>query len=144
MPINPTYEGRRFELPEPHRVTSQELTAFASAVRSPQVASPSDSPDVQVAPPTYAVTLAQQGEGMFMKDPDAGVNFDRLVHAEQTLTHHHPIHAGDELTVVTTVQRIRSVGGNDMVTLVSDIATVDGSARCTATSMMLIRGEESA
>lgn len=136
MPVNPEYEGRTFTLPEPHVVTADELAAFAQAVRSP---SAHDAPTS--ASPTFAVSLAQLGEALFMRDPDAGVNFDRLVHAEQAFTHHAPIVAGDRINVTTTVKRIRNVGGNDMVTLVSELIEAGGEKRCTATSMMVIRGE---
>lgn len=139
MPVNAEFEGRTFDMPGTHTVTADELRAFATAVRSPQVA---DTPDGVVAPPTFAVTLAQRGEAAFIQHPGAGVDFSRLVHGEQSFVHHVPIRVGDELKVATTVQRVRNVGGNDMVTLVSEIATTGDEPRCTATSMMVIRAEE--
>jgi hypothetical protein len=40
----------------------------------------------------------------------------------------------------TTIDAVRSVAGNDMLTTRVDLATEDGEAVCTATSMLVARG----
>src|SRR3990170_3450787 len=50
-----------------------------------------------VATPTFAVVIAQRAEAQLIEDPEAGIDFSRVVHAEQRFTHHRPIFAGDRL-----------------------------------------------
>jgi acyl dehydratase len=93
-----------------------------------------------VAPPTFAVILAQRSDARFVLDPAAGIDYSRVVHGEQRFTHHRPIRAGDRLVSTTTIDAVRSVGGNDLLTTRVDVATEDGEAVCTATSMLVARG----
>lgn len=77
-----------------------------------------------------------------MVDPEANVDFSRLVHGEEGFTYHAPIVAGDELVATTTVRRVRSAGGHDMVTLETGVETTAGEPRVTTTSVVVIRGEQ--
>ena len=139
MAVNPAVEGRTYSIPEPHVVTQDELDAFAAAVCSPGASSGATS---QAAPLTFAVTIAQRAETEFMVDPEANVDFSRLVHGEEGFTYHAPIVAGDELVATTTVRRVRSAGGHDMVTLETGVETTAGEPRVTTTSVVVIRGEQ--
>ena len=76
-----------------------------------------------------------------LDDPDVGIDYSRVVHGEQRFTHHRPIRAGDRLVATTTIDAARSVAGNDLLTARVDLATEDGEAVCTATSMLVARGE---
>jgi len=93
-----------------------------------------------IAPPTFAVLLAQQCDRQFIVDPEAGIDFSRLVHGEQRFVHHRPITAGDEIVGVLTIDSVKSAGGNSMVTTRTELATIDGEPVCTATSTVVIRG----
>jgi acyl dehydratase len=95
-----------------------------------------------IAPPTFAVLIAQQCDRQFIVDPEAGIDFGRLVHGEQRFVHHRPITAGDEIVGVLTVDSVKLVGGNAMVTTRSELSTVGGEPVCTATSTVVIRGGE--
>ena len=54
-------------------------------------------PDV-VAPPTFAVIVGPAQRGPYWSsDPEAGIDFSRVVHGEQRFMHHRPIVAGDRL-----------------------------------------------
>lgn len=140
MAVNPAVEGRTYRMPGTCLVSQRELDDFASAVRARGGTGASTEP--RRAPLTFAVTVAQRAEAQFIADPDAGVDFSRLVHGEEAFEYHAPIVAGDELSAVTTVARVRSAGGHDMVTLVTDI-TASGQPRVTTTSVVVIRGEGS-
>jgi acyl dehydratase len=74
-------------------------------------------------------------------DPDVGLDYSRVVHGEQKFTHHRPIRAGDRLVATTTIDAARTVAGNDLLTARVDLATEDGEAVCTASSMLVARGE---
>jgi acyl dehydratase len=98
-------------------------------------------PDV-IAPPTFAVIVAQRCDAQLVRDPEAGIDFTRVVHGEQTFTHHRPIVAGDRLVAVLHVDSVRSAGGHAMVTTRSEITTEAGEPVCTATSTIVVRGED--
>ena len=95
-----------------------------------------------VAPPTFAVILAQRSDARFVLDPAAGIDYSRVVHGEQRFVHHRPIVAGDRLVTTLHVDGIRSAGGHSMVTTRSEIATEVGEAVCTATSMLVVRAAD--
>jgi acyl dehydratase len=95
-----------------------------------------------VAPPTFAVTLAQRCDAVLIEDPDAGIDYSRVVHGEQRFVHHRPITAGDKVMGTLTVDSVRQAGGHSMVTTRTELATTDGEALCTSTSTIVVRGGE--
>ncbi|AKU17850.1 MaoC family dehydratase N-terminal domain-containing protein [Luteipulveratus mongoliensis] len=148
MPVNAEVEGRAYPPTPPYVVSRAKIREFADAVgaqdpvhRDVDAARAKGYADV-VAPPTFLVSVAQQGEGAAIIDPEAGIDFSRLVHGEQKFIHHRPAVAGDEITAATTIDRIRQAGGHSMVTLTTSITDAHGEAICTATSLMVIRGED--
>jgi acyl dehydratase len=78
-----------------------------------------------------------------LDDPAVAIDYGRVVHGEQRFTHHRPIRAGDRLVATTTIDAARSVAGNDLLTARVDVATDTGEPVCTATSMLVARGETS-
>ena len=77
---------------------------------------------------------------MVLGDPDVSLDYSRVVHGEQRFTHHRPMRAGDRLVATTTIEAVRSIGGNDLLTTRVDVATEDGEPVCAATSMLVARG----
>jgi acyl dehydratase len=75
-----------------------------------------------------------------LQDPDVSLDYSRVVHGEQKFAHHRPIRAGDRLVATTTIETVRSVAGNDLLTTRVDLTTEDGEPVCTATSMLVARG----
>ena len=63
------------------------------------------------------------------------------MHGEQKFAHTRQIRAGDRLVATTTIDAVRSVAGNDLLTTRVDVATEDGEAVCTSLSMLVARGE---
>jgi acyl dehydratase len=129
-------------------VDAAGIAAFASAVGSTDpVHSDAEAAralgyrDV-IAPPTFAVSLAQQVDRQFIADPEAGVDFSRVVHGEQKFVHHRPITAGDQVLGTLTVDSVRQAGGHTMVTTRAELATDGGEALTTSTSTIVIRGGE--
>ena len=51
----------------------------------------------------------------FVTDPDAGVDYGRVVHGEQRFVHERPLRAGDEVQVTLTIEGIRVAGGNELI-----------------------------
>lgn len=148
MPVNESFAGRTYPPTAPYQVGRAKIAEFAQAVGATDpvhtdvtVARQRGYADV-IAPPTFAVLVAQQADRQLMTDPEAGIDFSRVVHGEQRFTHHHPLTSGDEVVATLTVDTVRTVGAHAMVTTRSELATTDGDPRCTAVSTLVIRGEE--
>ncbi|TWP38916.1 FAS1-like dehydratase domain-containing protein [Leekyejoonella antrihumi] len=147
MAVNPKVEGRTYPATKPYVVSRAKIAEFARAVGAtdpvhldPAVARERGYSDV-IAPPTFAVLVAQQAEAHVMTDPEAGIDYSRLVHGEEGFVHHRPLVAGDEVTAHTTVVRVRAAGGHSMVNLRTEVDTVDGENVTTTTSVVVIRGD---
>ena len=148
MAVNPDFVGRSYPPSGPHAVDAALIAAFAAAVGStdpvhtdPGAARAAGYRDV-VAPPTMAVRFSQESERAYVGDPEAGIDFSRVVHGEQRFVHHRPITAGDEVLGTTTVDAVRSAGGHAMVTTRTELATTAGEALSTSTSTIVVRGGE--
>ena len=148
MPVNADFQGREYPPTEPYRVSAAKIREFAEAVGSTdpvhvdaEVARSRGYADV-IAPPTFAVLIAQQCDGQLIRDPEAGIDFSRVVHGEQRFTHPRPLTAGDAVVGTLHVDTVREAGGHAMVTTRTEIATEAGEPVCTATSTIVIRGAE--
>ena len=101
MAVNADFQGRTYPPSGPYAVDAASLAAFAAAVGTdpvhtdPEAARAAGYRDV-IAPPTFAVSIAQQCDRQFVEDPEAGIDFSRVVHGEQRFVHR-PITAGDEV-----------------------------------------------
>ena len=148
MAVNASFTGRTYPAIAPYAVGREKIREFAEAVGAqdvvhldPTQARARGYRDV-IAPPTFAVLIAQQCDQQLIVDPEAGIDFSRVVHAEQRFVHHRPITAGDEIVGVLTVDSVKEVGGHAMVTTRSQLSTAEGEPVCTATSTLVIRGGE--
>ena len=148
MAVNPDFLGRTYPPSGPYAVDAPLIAAFAAAVGSTdpvhtdaEAARAAGHADV-IAPPTMAVRFSQQAERAYVTDPEAGIDFSRVVHGEQRFVHHRPITAGDELVGATTVDQVRQAGGHAMVTTRTELSTTSGAAVATSTSTIVVRGEE--
>jgi acyl dehydratase len=146
MPVDQSYVGRSYPPTAPYRVSREKIREFADSINDPNpayrdvdAARALGHADV-VAPPTFAIVLTLPAGHQFIADPDAGVDYSRVVHGEQRFVHTRPIVAGDELQVTLTIDSIRMAAGNELITNRSEIATVDGELVSTAYSIIVVRG----
>ena len=148
MAISPELVGRTYPAIEPYIVSREAVRAFAAAVSAqetshtdPEAARALGHEDL-IAPPTFAVLVAQHCDAQFVADPAAGVDYSRVVHGEQRFVHHRPLTAGDEVSATLTIDSIKQAGGHTMVTMRSDLATTGGEPVSTSLSTIVIRGGE--
>ena len=147
MPVNPSYVGRSYPPTEPYRVSREKIREFADAVNDPNpvyrsVASARElGYDDVIAPPSFAIVLTLPAGHQFITDPQAGVDYSRVVHGEQRFVHSRPIRAGDDLQVTLTVENIRVAAGNELITNRAEVRTVAGELVTTAYSVIVVRGE---
>lgn len=148
MPVDAGFVGRVYPPTPAYEVASTALAAFAEATGAthPAYADPAAAralgyPDV-LAPPTYAVVIAQRAEQQLIADPAARIDFSRVVHADERFTHQRPIHAGDRLITTLHVEQIMERAGITLVTTRCEIADEAGAAVCTVRSTLAVRGED--
>lgn len=146
--MNPELVGRVFAPTEPYQVGREKVREFARAVSatSPlhfdvQAARAAGYPDV-VAPPTFAVVVQERTLAQLLAEPDAGLDFSRVLHGAQGFTATRPVVAGDELTATLAVTSIKRLGAHSMVTIESAMVDSDGAHVVTAASTLVVRGDE--
>jgi acyl dehydratase len=146
MALDRELVGRSYPPSAVYEVGRAKIAEFATAVgaddpvhRDVAAARAAGHADV-IAPPTFAIVLTLEAANVVLGDPEVSLDYSRVVHGEQRFTHHRPIRAGDRLVATTTIDAVRSVAGNDLLTTRVDVATEDGEAVCTATSMLVARG----
>ena len=148
MPVNPDLVGRAFPPVAPYLVGREKVREFARAVfatsalnHDPEAARAAGYPDV-VAPPTFPVVVQEATLAQLLAEPDAGIDFSRVVHGDQRFTYSRPVVAGDELTATLAVTAVKTLGGNAMVTAESTMVDAAGAHVVTAISTLVVRADE--
>lgn len=146
--VNLELQGREFPPTPPYLVGREKVREFARAV----FATSPISHDVEaaiaagysdlVAPPTFPVVVQEATLAQLLAEPDAGIDFTRVVHGDQRFTYTRPVVAGDELTATLRVASIKQLGGHSMITAESSIVDASGAHVVTAISTLVVRGDE--
>ena len=148
MPVNPDLVGRAFPPVAPYLVGREKVREFARAVfatsplnHDPEGARAAGYTDV-VAPPTFPVVVQEATLAQLLAEPDAGIDFTRVVHGDQRFSYSRPVVAGDELTATLAVTAVKTLGGNAMVTAESTMVDASGAHVVTAISSLVVRGDD--
>lgn len=148
MSVNPELVGREFPPVGPYLVGREKVREFARAVLATNpiyldvaAARAAGHPDV-VAPPTFAVVVQELTLAQLLAEPDANIDFTRVVHGDQRFSFSRNIVAGDELTATLAVTSVKTLGGHSMVTSESVMTDALGDHVVTATSTLVVRGDE--
>ena len=148
MPLDQSFVGRTYPPTASYEVGREKIREFATAVfaTSPinfdvEAARAAGHRDL-VAPPTFPVVVQEATLAQLLAEPDAGIDFSRVVHGDQRFTFTRPVVAGDELTATLRVTSVKSLGPHSMVTAESTIVDADGAHVVTATSTLVVRGDE--
>lgn len=141
-----SFAGRTYPPGPATVVPAAKIVEFADATSAPSplhrdadAARAAGLADI-VAPPTYLVSLAQQAEAAYIQDPAAGIDFSRVVHGEEGFELVRPVVAGDVLVPTLTVEKVRLVGGNAMITTRVEFADEQGAPVATVRSSLVVRG----
>ena len=146
--VNINVQGKKYPATEPYLVGREKIREFANAV----FASNATSHDVAaaqaagfadlVAPPTFAVVIQERSLHTVLADPEADIDFSRVVHGDQRFVHARPIVAGDSLTSVLEGASVKSLGPHSMITFNTEIFDASNELVCTAISTLVVRGGE--
>lgn len=138
MPLDQSVIGRSYAPAPVYEVSAAKIKEFADAIGDPNPRYREDKP---VAPPTFATIINIPAIMSIVHDPELGLDYSRLVHADQSFTHHRPITAGDKLVLTTHIDGALSRAGNDMLTVRTEIVDAEGAAVSTTTATLVFRGE---
>jgi hypothetical protein len=90
-------------------------------------------------PLTFVTTAEFSSFPAIVGDPELGLDFSRVVHAEQEYEFARPLRLGETLTVRSRIAQVRARAGQAFLTIETDLVDGDGSAIVTARSTMLER-----
>jgi acyl dehydratase len=148
MPVNPSFVGRSYPPTPPYRVSREKIGEFADAINDPNPAYRSADAaralghrDV-LAPPTFPIILTLPAGGQFTTDPEAQIDYGRVVHGEQRFVHARPVVAGDVLSVTLHIDDIRVAAGNDLITTRTEVHDETGELVTTAYAVIVVRGPD--
>lgn len=139
MPISAEHAGRTYPPAPAYRVSRAKIAEFARALQDDNHAYFSDHP---IAPPTFAAVIAAQAWAAIFGDEELGLALHRTVHADQRFDFHRPLREDDDVVAQLTIERVRSRGSLDIVTILVAL-TVGGEPVCDARSTLMHNREES-
>ena len=146
--VNPNVQGKKYPETPSYLVGREKIREFANAVFSTNpinhevaAAKAAGYADL-VAPPTFGVVIQERSLHDVLADPEADIDFSRVVHGDQRFVLNRPIVAGDELTSVITVASVKALGAHSMITFNTEIFDVKKDLVCTAISTLVVRGGE--
>lgn len=148
MGLDQSLIGRSYPPSEVYEVSRAKIAEFADAIgdtsplsRDVEAARAAGYPDV-IAPPTFLTIVNLSAIGELVSDPELGLDYDRMVHGDQSFVHERPVRAGDRIEVTTHVDSIFARAGNDFLTLRAEIHTDAGELVCTGRAQLVVRGEQ--
>ena len=110
--INPDSVGRTFYGAELVTVTQSDIDVFAAVI---------GESDTRVAPPTFSIRISLSQYESILTQPEIGVDWTRLVHGDQKFEIYRPVVAGDIFTCSATIETLRTVAGNEIISVRSDL-----------------------
>jgi len=147
MPLNVDLVGKHYP-PQVYEVGREKIREFADAVgddnpayHDVDAARSLGHPDL-VAPPTFAVVVTRGPQISVIDDPELGLDFSRVVHGDQKFHFDRPIVAGDVLTTTSVVNSARTVAGNDILTIRSDVTDPAGAPVVSVYATLVARAVE--
>ncbi|GHF48316.1 MULTISPECIES: MaoC family dehydratase N-terminal domain-containing protein [Streptomyces] len=150
MPLDQSFVGRTYPATDPYEVGREKIREFAEAIgdanpayTDPEAARALGHRDV-IAPPTFVFAITYKAAGQVIEDPQLGLDYSRVVHGDQKFAYSRPVCAGDRLTVVSTIESIKSLAGNDVLTIRGDVHDEHGEHVVTAETKLVARAAEEA
>lgn len=150
MALDQSFVGRTYPPTAPYEVGREKIREFAEAVGDDnpaytdvEAAKALGHPDV-IAPPTFVFAITFKAAGEVVADPQLGLDYSRVVHGDQRFSYTRPVRAGDRLSVVSTIEGIKSMAGNDFLDIRGDVYDEAGEHVVTARTKLVARAAEGA
>ncbi|EYT84541.1 MaoC family dehydratase N-terminal domain-containing protein [Streptomyces andamanensis] len=150
MALDQSFVGRSYPPTAPYEVGREKIREFAQAVgdanpayTDPEAAQALGHPDV-IAPPTFVFLITYRAAGEVVQDPQLGLDYSRVVHGDQKFAYTRPVHAGDRLSVTSTIEAIRTMAGSDILDIRGEVHDAAGEHVVTAWIKLVARAAEEA
>ena len=142
-----SFVGRSLPAAGPFQVGREKIREFAAAIgdtsplsRDLDVARAAGHPDL-VASPTFSTTFTMPLIEAFLRDPAFGWDYAHMVHADQSIVLHRPVHGGDELVTTIHVEDLATRAGSHLLTLRCELADAAGAAVATSRAVLVTKAE---
>ncbi|MGK4581357.1 FAS1-like dehydratase domain-containing protein [Kitasatospora sp. HPMI-4] len=150
MALDPSFIGRTYPPTPPYEVGREKIREFAVAIgdanpvyTDSEAAKALGYPDV-IAPPTFPFVITYQASAQVVNDPELGLDFSRVVHGDQKFAYTRPVRAGDRLTVTVAIDSIKSLAGNDVLSVRGEVHDESGEHVVTAFMTLVARAADEA
>jgi acyl dehydratase len=128
MPMNAALEGKIYP-DATFTVDEKRVALFREAVGE----------SGRIVPPTFATAAEFAVMPFIVGDAELGLDFTRVVHAEQEYVWHRPFRMGEALTVRSRVASIRQKAGNGFLTIETEVRDEGGQLVVLARATMIER-----
>ena len=148
MALDQSFVGRSYPPTRPYEVGREKIREFAEAIGDANpaytdaaAAAELGHPDV-IAPPTFVFAITYRAARQVIDDPKLGLDYSRVVHGDQRFAYSRPVRAGDRLSVVSTIESVKSMAGNDILDVRGEVHDESGEHVVTAWTKLVSRGPE--
>jgi acyl dehydratase len=143
--LNQALKGKAY--PEERLAVDRDhVLRFAEAIgednpvfRDPAAARALGYPD-QLAPPTFVTTLQLLAGARVVSDPQLGLDYTRVVHAEQAFEWRRPVVVGDVLAATPRIADVFARGPHEFLVIETEVRDAAGEPVCVARTTLLSRG----
>ncbi|MEY9874362.1 acyl dehydratase [Streptacidiphilus sp. MAP12-33] len=148
MPLDPAFVGRSYPPTPAYEVGREKIREFAEAVGDAnpayvdrEAAKALGHPDV-IASPTFPFLITYRAAAQVVQDPELGLDFTRVVHGDQRFVYTRPVRAGDRLSVTCVIDSIKSLAGNDVLSVRGEVHDETGEHVVTSYMTLVARAAE--
>jgi acyl dehydratase len=146
MALDAGFTGRTYPPTAVYEVGREKIREFADAIgdpnpayRDPAVAQDLGHRDV-LAPPTFPIVITWPAATLIIEDPELGLDFSRVLHADQRFVYTRPIYADDQLLATVVIEDVSERMGQGFLSTRTDLVTVDGEHVVSGYSKLVVVG----
>ncbi|KUJ32988.1 hypothetical protein ACZ90_71420 [Streptomyces albus subsp. albus] len=150
MALDQSFVGRSYPPTRPYEVGREKIREFAEAIGDPNpvytdpaAARALGHADV-IAPPTFPFAITTKVAQQVIEDPELGLDYTRVVHGDQKFGYTRPVRAGDLITVISHIEDIKSLAGNDVLLIRNELHDESGDHVVTVHTKLVARAAEEA
>lgn len=135
MALNQAFLNRSYPSKETYQVTDEQIKTFAKAIGDNN-----DYVEQGFASPTFLISIQMGAMQVALFDPELGLDWNKVVHGEQSFEYKKPVQVGDRLSFISTIEDIKTKVGNDFITIRSDVKNQNNQDVATLKATLIARG----
>ena len=135
MALNQAFLNRSYPSKETYQVTDEQIKTFAKAIGDNN-----DYVEQGFASPTFLISIQMVAMQVALFDPELGLDWNKVVHGEQSFEYKKPVQVGDVLSFISTIEDIKTKVGNDFITIRSDVKNQNNQDVATLKATLIARG----